>query len=220
MSENRYDGDNLTDYRIIQATPTVLTQLTPQQSASISLQARRYTSLDNRDEKVDSYGPNFGWAYQFHPRYNIQLSGGFLATKFKNFTNISEDWDYNPIYAVSLNYESEEQTANLNVTRTRQPFSNGADYDLTRVNANYRLQINPALSTSANASYEMTQDAEFSSNDLDEAWKAGIGISYAPTRNWQFNLSQNYEERQLLNGQDANRHIIKLGFTYNFGKTQ
>jgi hypothetical protein len=220
LSENRYDSDNLTDYRILQATPTVLTQLTPQQTASFAVQTRRYTSLENRDEKVDSFGPNIGWTYQFHPRYNLQLSGGFLATKFKGFPTINEDWDYNPTYAASMNYDSEVQQASLGVTRTRQPFSNGADYDLTRINANYRLQINPDLSTTANASYEMTQDAEFSSNDLDEAWKAGIGMNYSPTPHWRFSLSQNYQDRQLLNGQDADRHIIKLGFTYSFGKRQ
>lgn len=218
--ESRYDNNALIDYRTISITPSLATQLSPVQTMMTSVQARRYKSLDGATQVVDSIGPSVGWIYNFNPRYSVQAFAGFLASQFENIGGGDNDWEINPTYSLNLNYAGQRNKTMVGITRTREPFSNGSEYDLTRLSGENRFTINPLWSLTTKASYQMAEDPEFATDDLDEAWDAGLTLRYNPSENWEMTLTQNYTNEKLLSGRKADRNIIRLGLTYNFGKTR
>ena len=131
IQKNKYDNTALTDYRTISATPSLMRKISPLQTVVTALQLRRYESLENNDQTVDSIGPTLAWIYEYHPQYSIELIGGVLASKFNGYTSIDDDWQYNPTYGLNFKYEGDRHRAKIGVLRTREPFSNGSEYDLT-----------------------------------------------------------------------------------------
>lgn len=212
--ERFYKSDNLVDYRVITASPTLLYDVSPLQNISFALRYRSFNTLES-DQSVDSIGPSVGWSYNFHPQYSLSLNAGALASKFSGYEN--DGTEVNPIYEARLNYIGERNKANIGITRSRDAYPNGTEYDLTSVAAENEYTINPLWAFNAGISYRMTEQPNFTTDDLGHTWQQTTQLNYAPAEQWNVSLSQQYNFEELESGENSDRHIFKLNLGYSFG---
>lgn len=216
--ETRYDDDGLTDFRTISATPSISYNISPIQLVSLGLQTRRFEPLDIAGREVESYGPTIGWNYNFHPKFTLALTGGYLGTSFKGYPGIDEDREFDPIYSASLNYKGLKNNASLIFSRARQAFADGTDADQTSIQLDNSNQLNDRLTLNFGALYQtVEQGVALTSTGFESAIAQSLSLNYKLGNRWSMSLTQNYRQEQYENlAGEAERNIIQLGLTYNF----
>lgn len=215
--ETHYESDSLTDFRTISIIPSTVYNLTQQQRLIQSLRMQRYEPLNGTNQSVNSYGPYFGWEYQFHPQYSITLYGGILGTQYKGYTLIEDDWQFNPIYSASLARESERHRTSLSISRSRQSYATGIESDLTTIEGQNLFTISDSLTLNLRALYQHVEDTNVPASNLDSAIEESLNLNYKLAEKWDLTLSQKYRSEDYINSPDnADRNIIRLGLTYNF----
>ena len=214
--ERRYEAVNLSDYRVITTDPTLSYDFTQLQQISASVRYRLYESLEN-NQSVESIGPYLGWQYNFQPNYSLSLYAGALASDFNGYNGVNNGTEINPIYSARLSYSGERNNASIGVTRSREAYPNGTEYDLTTANVENLFTINPLWSLTAGVSYKTTEQKNLAASDLGRAWQESFGLYYNPTNRWGVSLSQQFRYEELESGQNTNRNIVKLNLSYSFG---
>ena len=218
LAEQSYEDDALTDYRTLSLSPAVLYDLTPLQSVSLSLQARRYNSLSGPDRSVDSLGPYLGWKYRFLPQYSFEAFGGFLGSKSSGYGTADDDtWQYNPIYAARLVYTGLQHTASLGISRARQAYAEGTESYLTSIKVDDNVKLSPRWTFDAASSYQFTDKPASSSSQMQSAIDVSAAVTYKGADNWKLSFSPKYRQETYSNNRDdAQRAAFRVGLSYDF----
>lgn len=217
--ETWYDNETLTDFGIVSLTPAFRYNMSPLQIATLSFQMQRYSLLDSEDQYIDSLGPSLFWNYNFLPTWTLNLSAGYLGSSIHGYTGVSDEWDYNLIYGISLRHQGLQHNRMVSATKSRQPYADGTETYLTAIELSDKYTANENLDLEIKGKYQFATLPPNVTDGLETAWSGSVALNYNVGPNWVVNTSYKYREENRSNqSKSADQQILRVGLTYQFGQ--
>jgi hypothetical protein len=214
-SQSTYGNTTFTDYDSYSVTPSYTHNFDARNAGIFSLEAQRYSALDNGTDITDTVGPSVGWQTIFTDRLSGNAAIGFQETREKTSLD-STPWTTEYNYAAGLNYKGIKDLLNFDASRSEYPFGNGTEALLTQVNLKETHNINSLFSIGGQGGYQSATYPQNADGDLKSLITGSGNLTYHATDHIDIAATYVYEDETLIgNSSSAHSNTALLSVTYH-----
>lgn len=216
---NRYDNlKYYTNYEVYGLTPGFQHAFTPLDNGIVQLQAGRYQTLTGPSITIDNVGPTVGWDKRLSERLtaSANVGGQEMMFHYGSGSTTGDTSSFGYTFAVSLNFQGQQDTVQLSANRLPSPNANGSESETTTFSLNEIHLVTPRLELDLLTSYQLYDysGGAAQSGVQNTYFNAAPKLLYHLTESLSTDLTYQYRRRDVSAGSSAQSNALMLNLIY------